>query len=342
MPGQYQDARNETAGSYEQQRRAFAEQANAAGLSSGANAQAALSMGNAYQGNLTDINRGEADTLADLELQRTQLTTAYNNAITKAKAAGNFELAEKLYQEGVRMDEAILNQAMAQAELDWKKWSAEYQANQDAIDNQYRENVFQHQVSQDQIANDQWEEQFNYGKEQDAIDNDYRDELFQYQQQLQQQQTAYEQLLQQYEQQKAQEEMMLEMAQLAASYGDYSYLKQLGIDTSFYEQQQAQQAIENALKSAAAKVSSGGSGSGGGGGPGAGEEVEVKTPDLGDEQAEEPAVTNPNGDGSVFVVGIGRVTWQELEAMVNRGEVIETYNENTGTYSYKLNRSYNK
>ena len=52
-------------------------------------------------------------------------------------------------------------------------------------------------------------------------------------------------------------------------------------------------------------------------------------------------VTNQTGDGWVRVAGYSRLTWQELESMVNRGEIIETYNPETGKYSYRKNPDYN-
>ena len=63
----------------------------------------------------------------------------------------------------------------------------------------------------------------------------------------------------------------------------------------------------------------------------------------GDEGGADPgaSVTNQTGDGWIRVAGYSRVTWQELEAMVDRGEVIETYNPETGKYSYRKNPAYN-
>ena len=64
-----------------------------------------------------------------------------------------------------------------------------------------------------------------------------------------------------------------------------------------------------------------------------------------DEEAEADAgasVTNQTGDGWIRVPGYSRITWQELEAMVNRGEIIETYNSETGKYSYRKNPDYKK
>lgn len=54
------------------------------------------------------------------------------------------------------------------------------------------------------------------------------------------------------------------------------------------------------------------------------------------------SVTNQTGDGWIRVAGYSRITWQELEDMVNRGEIIETYNPETGKYSYRKNPDYGK
>lgn len=54
------------------------------------------------------------------------------------------------------------------------------------------------------------------------------------------------------------------------------------------------------------------------------------------------SVTNQTGDGWIRVAGYSRITWQELEDMVNRGEIIETYNPETGKYSYRKNQDYGK
>ena len=76
------------------------------------------------------------------------------------------------------------------------------------------------------------------------------------------------------------------------------------------------------------------------------------TPAGGDAPTETPAapadpadpannVTNRTGNGWIVVPGYSRITWQELEAMVERGEITETYNEETGKYTYRKNRDYN-
>lgn len=74
-------------------------------------------------------------------------------------------------------------------------------------------------------------------------------------------------------------------------------------------------------------------------------EIMNQGPDPGDADAEADvgaSVTNQTGDGWIRVAGYSRITWQELEAMVNRGEIIETYNPKTGKYSYRKNPDYKK
>lgn len=75
--------------------------------------------------------------------------------------------------------------------------------------------------------------------------------------------------------------------------------------------------------------SSGGSGGGGGGG-----NPTIERVDTGNDEQVSNSVTNQLRDGGVRVRGYGWLTWQELEALVNRGEVVERYNAATGKYSY--------
>lgn len=153
IPQQYQAARNAAAASYEQQQRNAAEFAAAAGLNTGAAAQQNLALGAQYQGNLSDITTTEQATLADLELQRTQLATAYNNAIAQAKAEGNYERAAALYQEAVRVDNSIVETALNQANLDYQQYLAAYNSFRDTQEMNYQNALFEYQQQQDAIAN---------------------------------------------------------------------------------------------------------------------------------------------------------------------------------------------
>lgn len=124
-----------------------------------------------------------------------------------------------------------------------------------------------------------------------------------------------------------------------------------------------QQAYENALASyqtlgyatpEVAKIlgisaGSGGSGGGGGGTTGAGGLGDTTLADLeaalagNDEETVDTSnftVTNRNGNGWV-AVGAGRMTWTELERMVNQGKIVEVIDPDKGTITYKYASSNN-
>ena len=132
----YTAARNQAAGSAEQAKRQFSEYAAANGLNSGAGGQAQLAMNNALQTNLSNLNTQEASSLADLELQRSQAEIDYNNAIAKAQADGNYTLAQQLYAEKVRTDEALRAQMQWQAEQDYNNSYFQWQQEQADLANQ--------------------------------------------------------------------------------------------------------------------------------------------------------------------------------------------------------------
>ena len=51
-------------------------------------------------------------------------------------------------------------------------------------------------------------------------------------------------------------------------------------------------------------------------------------------QTADPTITNRNGDGWVYVPGLGRYTYSELESKVNSGQVSEVYNATNNTLTY--------
>lgn len=150
---QYQSARDEAAAQSELQKRNFAEYAAANGLNSGAGGQAQLAFTNALQGNLSSLAAKEASTLADLELQRSQMEADYENAIAQAEAQGNYELAQQLYQEKVRQDEAMRQQMQWQAQMDLQTQQFQFNKDQTAIGN---EQWNRQQATSDQQYNQQF------------------------------------------------------------------------------------------------------------------------------------------------------------------------------------------
>ena len=98
----YDIARNSAANQNALSRGAFQEMAVANGLNTGTTGQAALAQDVVLQQNLSQIDREQAEKTAAIDLQRSQLDTEYRNAIAKAEATGDAELANALYEEYIR------------------------------------------------------------------------------------------------------------------------------------------------------------------------------------------------------------------------------------------------
>ena len=97
-------------------RQAFQEYANARGLNSGTGGQAELAQQNQLSANLNTLRQSEAEKRAEVERQRALLGQQYQNAIQKAQAENDLAKAKALYEEAVRVDEAI--SAASQADAD--------------------------------------------------------------------------------------------------------------------------------------------------------------------------------------------------------------------------------
>lgn len=141
IPETYQGARNEAASQNDIARRAFQEYANARGLNSGTSGQAALANSSVLQSNLADIATQESDALAENALAQQQLAIEYRNAAVQAQAQGQSQLAQALYSEFVRQDDAAMQ--MAQLAQEQANWEASFNA-----------------------ANDQWAQQFGASQQQ--------------------------------------------------------------------------------------------------------------------------------------------------------------------------------
>lgn len=139
IPVTYQAARNEAASQNEIARQAFNEYANARGLNTGTSGQAALANSATLQGNLSDISTQESNALAENALQQQLLAVEYRNAAAQAQAQGNAQLAQALYSEYVRQDDASMQLAqIAQEQANWEaqfntannQWNQQFQASQ--------------------------------------------------------------------------------------------------------------------------------------------------------------------------------------------------------------------
>ena len=105
----YYEQRRQTQSNADRAQANYNEVANASGLNTGTRGQAQLARSNQLQSDLTTLNNAEAQNRAEIERQRTLLGQQYQNAIQKAQAENNMELAQRLYQEAVRVDESIID-----------------------------------------------------------------------------------------------------------------------------------------------------------------------------------------------------------------------------------------
>ena len=105
----YYEQRRQTQANTDRAQANYNEVANASGLNTGTRGQAQLARSNQLQSDLTTLNNAEAQNRAEIERQRTLLGQQYQNAIQKAQAENNMELAQRLYQEAVRVDESVID-----------------------------------------------------------------------------------------------------------------------------------------------------------------------------------------------------------------------------------------
>lgn len=233
---QYRDARNQAAGQAALAKRQFAEYAAAHGLNSGAGGQAELSRSNALQSNLRALSEAESDAMADLELQRTQMQSKYNDAIRQANATGDYELAQQLYQEMVRQDQAMMEQIQQNAQQELARQQMEFEQKQAALSAQQWEREFQaaqqegaadrvFRQQQADLSAQQWEREFQAALEENAADREFQDRKWAQQLQATEREYAAAGKQQEYENK-------LAMAKQLAAYGDFSGFAALGVDTA--------------------------------------------------------------------------------------------------------------
>lgn len=167
IPETYQTARNEAASQNDIARMAWNEYANARGLNTGTSGQAALANSAVLQSNLTDISTQESDALAENALQQNQLAIQYRNAAVQAQAEGNYQLAQALYNEYVRQDNAAMQTAqLAQEQANWEaqfnaglnQWQQEFETGVSQWNQQFQASQ---QEYQDSLASQQREYAYN-------------------------------------------------------------------------------------------------------------------------------------------------------------------------------------
>lgn len=157
----YQSARNQTAAQSALSQQRFNETAAAYGLNTGTAGQAALSYSNQLQSDISSLQAAESAANAEIERQRTNLSKEYQSAMVQAQATNNYELFQALYQEAVRVDQALQQQsqfnsqqAMQQYQMLLDKYNSdrEWQMTQGQWD--MTQQQWQYQQQQDQYEKD--------------------------------------------------------------------------------------------------------------------------------------------------------------------------------------------
>lgn len=106
-----------TQGNADLERKKFNEMANAYGLNSGAIGQAGLAQSNSLQGNINNVRTQYQQNVAELEMQKNLLGQQYQSQILQAKAQGDYERLQMLYNEAVRQEEALVQQQQFQQQM---------------------------------------------------------------------------------------------------------------------------------------------------------------------------------------------------------------------------------
>lgn len=118
LPETYDAARNHTAAQDAIARKSFDERAVASGLNSGTAGQVELARSSAYQRDIANIDQQQANAVSEIELAKADLKREYENAIAQAKATGNAQLANALYQELIRVQGLEREDAQLAATMD--------------------------------------------------------------------------------------------------------------------------------------------------------------------------------------------------------------------------------
>lgn len=149
LPQKYQSARNEAAAQSALAQMAFDQRAAASGLSSGAAAQAGLDRAAAYQGAIGRLDQSQAADAAQLDRDKASLTAQYQDAIAKARAEGEADLADALYQEAARLQ---------------------------AMDREDRDKVYERYV--EELSRQDANRRYADSLAADALDREYRDQVY--------------------------------------------------------------------------------------------------------------------------------------------------------------------
>ena len=213
---------------------AMNEYAAAAGLNTGTTGQMALAQSASLQGQLGSLGAQEAQAIAENQAAQAELSRQYELAIVSAKASGNTELANALYQEMMRQDTAKQNAYLTA--LEQANFEAQLQMQNQQNRNQLAQQEFSNAMSQQQYADQMLQQAYQNAMAQQQ----YADSLAQqnFQNQMSKDQYSNDLAQQAYQNAVAQQQYMNQMAQ-------QNFQNQLTMDQ--YNNDLLQQAYQNAM-----------------------------------------------------------------------------------------------
>ena len=261
---QYQEAMNQAAAENARQSRNLNMQAAANGLNTGAGSQMQLAQSVANQQTQGQLSVAEQQALQDATRNILNLKTKYQNDIAEAIANNNYQLAAALlneYQEqfnrqmqvdqlnfqmaahadqmNAQYAQMAQNAAITQAQMD-------YQAQQDALSNQWKQRSYadslrqyEDSLKQQDLENQFKQQQWDYTKTQDELENQWKQKQWDY-------------------------NTGADMAEALAKLGDFSGYKALGWSDAQIAEAQRQWLLQNPWAAAAVAEEAGGGGGYGG------------------------------------------------------------------------------
>lgn len=138
-----------------------AELQNAYGLSSGAKAQARLSLENQTLANMTALRAQQQEADADIERRRSLLAQEYASAIRQAQADNDMQRAQALYDRAQVEDERLNQQKLLEQERAWQVADNEqqraWQLEDTASERAYQQQLLEAQASASSTTVDPWE-----------------------------------------------------------------------------------------------------------------------------------------------------------------------------------------
>lgn len=170
IPGTYDAMRNQTSAQHELERQNYNEYAAGTGLNTGAAGQIRLAQNNAYLGNMNALNKAQADAVSALQLERTKAQTAYQDAIAQAVLDNDTQRAQALYQEYQRVDNNLVENSLAQAQLNLNVQQAQHDASADQANLGLAYDQLRHNQTLDQMQLDLTRDDTQYARQHDAAE----------------------------------------------------------------------------------------------------------------------------------------------------------------------------